>query len=287
MVYVVQLPYPKIPSRPKSRTRPLVVHAPQWLLLSLLLLVAAGCSTTTPPTTSPVLDFETALEVAEQRLEAGEPDAAIQGLLPFETTQASDPRRTLLLARAHFAAERYAESIDFAQQTVDLAPDDAQHQLWLGRALSERVQRVPALQKLPLARRLHDAFRRAVELDPENPGAHLALARFYSEAPPMAGGDNDLAFHHIERLLELEPATGHRRKGLILERLKRLEEAESELRTSLELDATNAETLREFGLFLVRQDRKAEALPLLEQSLEIEPDEDLRASVAKWQAEGT
>lgn len=259
------------------------------LLSPLLLLTVAGCSTTAPPTvtappatpqpppvtdspeTAPETALETALERAIELYTAKEFKIAEPQLLSLRKTHPENARVALYLGRVYFATERYREAVDQFQHAVDLEGDVALHHLWLGRTLGEQVQQIPTLQRLPLARRLHATFLRAVELDPESAEAHLALARFYSEAPPFAGGDPAAAQRHAERLAELDPAAGHRLQGRWFERDKKFDEAEAAYRAAITADPEDAESYQRAGELFERQGHPELAREMFERARELEP----------------
>ncbi len=67
----------------------------------------------------------------------------------------------------------------------------------LADALNQLLGLRGAGYRVLYASRARTAAHRAVELDPANPFAHLALAAFLASAPPVAGGDPQAAQHHL------------------------------------------------------------------------------------------
>ena len=147
---------------------------------------------------------------------------------PPTLTEAPPPEAALAYraAQEHFDGGRWAEAVAEAQRATDLDAETTDYQLMLGRALSERIHQLPVFNKLPMARRIEAAFLRAVELDPASIEGHIALARYYSEAPPIAGGDRGKAEHHARRLLELDPTEGHTMLAKLFDLWQRPEDAE-------------------------------------------------------------
>lgn len=144
---------------------------------------------------------------------------------PADAAAASPAAEAHIAAQGHFDAGRFAEAVTEAERATTLAPAEARHHLLLGRALSERIHQLPVFNKLPMARRIEAAFLRAVELDPASIEGQTALARYYSEAPPIAGGDVVKAEHHARLLLELDPLAGHRMLAKLFDLWKRPDEA--------------------------------------------------------------
>lgn len=178
-----------------------------------------------------------------------------------------------LLGRALFGQGRQEEAVDAFEAAIAIDGERADSHIWLGRSLAERIDQVPMLGRLPVAQRLHAAFLRAAELEPQRPAVHLALARFYSEAPPFAGGNPEKARYHVDRLLQLDPPSGHRNLAGILEREEKLEEAEREYLRALEVGPEDLESFRAAGDFFLRQQRPTRALETFESALEIDPED--------------
>jgi tetratricopeptide (TPR) repeat protein len=67
--------------------------------------------------------------------------------------------------------------------------------------------------KMGLSRRFHQEADRTLQLDPGNPYAHEALARFYWYAPVFAGGSKAKARQWVDKLIQLDPARGYALKA--------------------------------------------------------------------------
>jgi len=208
--------------------------------------------------------FESAFRHAIELYEAEDFATAETDLRSLRLAYPDNAQAALYLGRVYFASERYAEAVEELQHAVDLEGDLALHQLWLGRALGEHVQSVPAIYKLPLAKRIHATFLRALELDPTSSQAHLALARFYSEAPPFAGGNPAAARHHAQRLAELDPPASHRLQGRWFEGDKQFEKAEAAYRAAIDADPEDVESYQQAGEFFERQGRPELAAEMFE-----------------------
>lgn len=203
-------------------------HSHVQVLTTLLILatLVGGCAprvsqpVTTPPPSPPPTGVESTTT----------PETPLEGA----TRDAAEAYRTAL---DFFDQGLFSDAVSEAEKAVDLAPERAEHHLMLGRALSERIHQIPVFSKLPMARRLHDAFVRAVELDPKSVEGHTALARYYSEAPPVAGGDRTKAEHHARRLLELDPTAGHRMLAKLYTLWQEEEKAENHHGLAEELEA--------------------------------------------------
>jgi tetratricopeptide (TPR) repeat protein len=219
-------------------------------LVSILLLAfgLAGCASTPgkvrgdrPPEVPVEVGEPTAEAAAGQEelaraielFDGGELEAAEVRLLAFRQTHPENAAAALYLGRIYFEQQRYAESVGELEAAVALDDTEVEHYLWLGRALGERIHKVVFLLQVPMAKRILAAFTRAVELDPDSVRGHLALARFYSEAPPFAGGDREKALHHAAELIRLDPLEGYLRRAAIYERFGEADLAERDLLSAL------------------------------------------------------
>lgn len=167
----------------------MVTH--RWIVSAWMALSLAAC---------------TSLEAPDPNPAATPPSDGVPAAAPVPEDPVELALRT---AREHYDAGRFQGAIEGAEHALELDDQRAAAHFLLGQALSERIHQIPIFNQLPMARRLHQAFLRTVELDPESVEGHTALARFYSEAPPVAGGDPALAESHAERLVELDPVAGH------------------------------------------------------------------------------
>jgi tetratricopeptide (TPR) repeat protein len=112
------------------------------------------------------------------------------------------------------------------------------------------------------------AFRSALEIDPEHAGAWLHLGNALQRA-----ARRDEAADCFEQALRLDPSSSEAHNnlgGLLASRDP--DRAAGLLRSALRLDARNAEAHSNLANILARQGRLAEALKLYEQALRIDPD---------------
>ncbi len=121
----------------------------------------------------------------------------------------SDARAWILLTRAQLQSGRADDAVDSAEEAVELAPNNAQAQLWLGNSLGMRIGQVNMLRKMGMAPDLRDAFEAAVRLDPNLLEARTALIQFYLQAPSAIGGGVDKATAQIAEISRRNAVRGH------------------------------------------------------------------------------
>lgn len=163
--------------------------------LALALLLAA------PAAFANVADIESLLK-------ARDPGALAKAQAFVEANEAN-ARAWVLLARAQLQKGEADEAVESAEQAVELAPNDAQAQFWLGNSLGARIGQVNMLRKMALAPDLRDAFEAAVALDGNLLDARSALIQFYLQAPAAIGGGVEKAQAQQAEIAKRNPARGH------------------------------------------------------------------------------
>ena len=104
---------------------------------------------------------------------------------------AQDPANAEAIAakvEAILPAGRYDEAAKLSEQCIAAHPQVSNCHLWLGNALGTRAMSVGIMAAIGSAGTIRDAFRKAVELDPQNVDARMSLLIFYMQAPSIAGG---------------------------------------------------------------------------------------------------
>lgn len=162
-----------------------------------------------------------------------------------------------LLTWEHSATFRDMETL--WRRTVTLHPECRMAWLNLGDTYSRQRRSTEAIA----------AFRRGLEIDPNDAGAHndlgceLVLQNRAPEALP-----------HLERAVELRPiAEHHSNLGNALRRLGRVDEALAQYRRALELDPKHAAARNNLGAELAEAGRWEEARQQFAESLRARPDD--------------
>ncbi len=200
-----------------------------------------------------------ALAEAIRHFHAQELDAAEALLLDLEQAQPEHAEAAFYLGRVYLAQGRSQAAVQAIERSTRLDPESSTYQLGLAEALVARIDEVAVLFKLSVANRLRAAYEKAVELDPENLAARIAVARFHAEAPAIAGGNPATSERQLDEIRRRDPALAHVAQALIHERLGRLEKAEEELATAVVIDPDSVVSWREAGLFYLRRQRPEEA----------------------------
>jgi tetratricopeptide (TPR) repeat protein len=231
----------------------------------------------------------TAQALAE--LETGRDDAARQRLQGLLAEDPSDLAVRRLLAEALAAAGRHEEALQELDEARALAPEDPELLFSLGiaslragqiEAAEARFEELFRRRPIPATRvllgrtyrdfgeyeRARRELRRALELDPRTPRAHLYLGTLHLLAEGRA--ELDQAIAELERELELyrEDPTANLFLGMALVEGRRHAAALAPLESARRDPSTAAEASHFLGRALLGLDRPAEAVAALRRALD-------------------
>lgn len=98
-----------------------------------------------------------------------------------------------------YRAMEFDQAADLFEEAIAADPQNAELYAWLAITLS-RNDDLEGAEKLA---------RRALEIDPNNSFAHAVLARLYNpQFISLEGADADIAWKHLNKAVELDPANG-------------------------------------------------------------------------------
>jgi len=170
---------------------------------TLLLAVAVG-GIPAGPRAAPPADLAGAIALYDARHYA----AAQRILERLAVVRPDDPEVNFRLGRIALWFDDEARGRAWLEQAARAAPRDARIQDALGDAYGLTAQRAGLLTRFWWARKCQAAYRRAVELDPQNPDYHWSLLRYCRQAPRMAGGGIDQAYAEAAVIRRLDPMQG-------------------------------------------------------------------------------
>ncbi len=227
---------------------------------------------------SPILaeapDLETgALAEAVRQFHSQELETAESLLLAIQNVQPKNAEAAFYLGRVYLAQGRSQAAVEALEHATRLSPESSTFQFWLAEALVARIGEVAVLFKLGIANRMRVAYEKAVELDPENLEARVAVARYHAQAPIIAGGNPAMVTRQLDEIRRRDPAMAHVAQGLIHEQLGRPDPAAEELETAVRVDPESVVSWREAGLFYQRRQRWQDAQRSFDEVLARQPDD--------------
>lgn len=177
-------------------------------------------------------------EAADAYLAAAEADpedaAALYNAARARTYQARE-------TEGDAAVPLYEEAVGYAQQAIELAPDDPEAHLALARAWGRLAQYRGVLESLNLASLIKRELDATLALNPDHDGALHALALWHASVPWVFGGRTEQVRPLFERAIEINPTVLHHLEyGETLLELGDPGAARRQLELALELPAPTA-----------------------------------------------
>jgi tetratricopeptide (TPR) repeat protein len=211
--------------------------------------------------------------LANALLQQGRVEEATAMLQQTLDEQPADAMAHQLLCRVLYSQEMADKAIHECEMAAVNAPSDSNTQMWLGRAYGLKASHASPLVALGLARKVHIAFERAIELDATNVHAMNDLGEYYVAAPAIIGGGLDKAQALAATMLPLYPVQSHRLSALIAEKKKDIATAESEFKNAVAAGKT-PEAYIDLGHFYRRQNQPDKVLTALQAGIEADRRRD-------------
>lgn len=202
---------------------------------------------------------ETALETAAAALKSGDLAAADAALAPLATAEKPDPAALHLLSQVRLAQKNTKDAAALAEKAAQLAPTNADYHAQFGIALSARMPELGFMQQAMVAGKMRKSFEKAVELDPKNLNALIGLARYFANAPEIAGGSLTKAAEFAARVKEIDPFLGELELGRIADRGEKSADALAHFQAAAQLRPDAAGAHFSCGRMLAKLGRKDEA----------------------------
>jgi len=168
------------------------------------------------------------LEEGQALIAAGKTSQARSILEDCASGDSPNPRAAFLLGQSYLFGRDPDRAALWLERATILDAGSSESQYWLGRAYGEQALRASVLHQPALAKKVHRAFERSVELDPENLSARMALVEYGVRAPGFLGGSAERARLQAEEIRRRDPLKGHHAFGLIAEHQKRFDDAARE-----------------------------------------------------------
>ncbi|WP_445428207.1 tetratricopeptide repeat protein [Alishewanella sp. HL-SH05] len=129
-------------------------------------------------------------------------------LTPLVNAKTKDAALLAALGRTELSLGNVELAEKLLARALKNAPEQAQYQFWYGQANCESAQKASMFSALSAAKRCAKAFATAVELAPDNAQYLQALAKYYAQAPSIAGGDKEQALQLSKQLQLTSPLQG-------------------------------------------------------------------------------
>jgi len=185
----------------------------------------------------------------------------------------------LRAAQCYYELGDYDSSLTYANKAKELNPEQADPELLMGDLFEAQKDHVQAI----------NAYRRALELEGNNPAVMISLARAY-----LRFGRYSSAKELLNGALSIDPESGmaHQYLGYVQLKLKETDEAVESYRQAITLDENDWMARKGLGVAYILMSTKSENAEQLQAlaveqwhiSLQIKPDQPrLREWVRKYQ----
>jgi tetratricopeptide (TPR) repeat protein len=202
-----------------------------------------------------------------QLLNQGRVDEAGSILKDVLAKQPHNAQAHQFLCRMDYAQDLGDAAVRECELATQYDTSSSQDQMWLGRAYGLKASQANMLSAFGVAKKVHVAFERAVELDPTNVEAMSDLGQFYVNAPGIVGGGVDRAQDLAGKLLPRSAARGHRLRGQIATKKNDPGTAENEFKAAIAA-AKSPEAWVDVAIFYQTHGQPDKAVAALRSSIE-------------------
>jgi tetratricopeptide (TPR) repeat protein len=177
-----------------------------------------------------------------------------------------------LVGRNQYMLGEYKKATETLDKALNLAPENADIALWLGRSYGRRAETSSPFTAPGHASKARQYFERSVKLNPVNMEALSDLFEYYMEAPGFLGGGMDKAEKIAGQIADVDVGEGHWAQARLAEKRKELSSAEEQLRRAIEASPQRIGRFIDMARFLAKQGRFQEADQNIEHAEKIAPN---------------
>lgn len=182
-----------------------------------------------------------------------------QALAVLDRVPNKDVDTLQLIGLCHFMQGDYKQAGDAFEKALVLAPRSSELHRLMGNVYGRRAETGSVFTAPGNAKKAHQYFEQAVELDPNNREAAANLFEYYLEAPGFLGGGLDKAQTMVAHLTRLDTPGGHHALAQLEGKRKNYAAAEEQLRRAIELAPHQAGRLVDLAKFLADRGRVKES----------------------------
>ncbi len=211
------------------------------------------------------------IQLAQRDFNAGNYALAISTLEPLVAESSSNAEAFFWLGRSYYEISDYDSAVARLEKAALLDSKNSLYQQWLGRAYGGMADRD---RSFSLAKKVKRQFQLAVDLSPSNLEARRDLEEYCLDAPWIVGGSKDEALEQVNAIAAIDPIQGHLARAVYdREALKRLEDAESEIRQVLAADPKTPDPYLETAQFFQSENKPAEMAQSIQAAARVSPND--------------
>ncbi|MBZ5634441.1 MAG: tetratricopeptide repeat protein [Acidobacteriia bacterium] len=182
-----------------------------------------------------------------------------QALAILDRIPEKDVDTLQLAGQCHFMRGDYKQANEAFEKALALAPRSSELHRLIGTVYGRRAETGSVFTAPGNARKAHQYFEEAVELDPNNREAVANLFEYYLEAPGIMGGGIDKAETLVKHIAKLNPAAAFHAQAQLESKRKRYDVAEAELRHAIQVAPQDVGRLIDLAKFLSDRGRMKES----------------------------
>lgn len=126
----------------------------------------------------------------------------------------------------------------------------------------------------PTYMRALDQYKAAVKVNPDHLGAHIGLARYYTNAPAIGGGSIAKAKEHAAEIARIEPYLGRVEYAFIALKEQRYADAEEQFSEAVALNDKEAWIHFELAKLQQQSGKMLEAKEGYEKTVALDPEHE-------------
>lgn len=209
---------------------------------------------------------------AAELLKKNDLPAAEALLTPLTGADGNDAAAFFQLGQLRLRQQKATEAVAAYEKATSLDGTKPEYFSQLGIAISMKMQGANFMVQAVTAPKMKKAFEKSVALDPNHVGGLIGLARYYTNAPEIAGGSLEKAAEFATRVQKIVPHLGESELGRIAERNEDFATALAHFDAADRLKPGQAGTILSSGRMLAKLGRNDEARVRFEAALKINPE---------------
>ena len=178
-----------------------------------------------------------------------------------------------LTGKNYFMLGELKKATESFEQTIALAPMNAEYALWLGRTYGRRAETGGWMVAGFHASKARQYLEKAVALSPHYNEALNDLFAYYLEAPGFLGGGWDKAEAIALRIAERSPAEYHFAEAQLADKRKEYPAAEQQFRRAMELAPREVGRVIDLASYLAKRGRMEESETVFAQAEKMKPND--------------
>ena len=193
-------------------------------------------------------------------------------LAAYVSEHADSSEAVFMLGKAESCLGNYQVAEEKIKAAIALDDSVGEYYAELGSVMIARAQTLDMFEAGPIYMGAVEQFRKSVAVDPDNLHGHIALCRYYWNAPEVGGGSIVRAKEEAAEVERLNPYLGKVEYALIAKKEGRTDDAVARFEELVAMDEKNVWAQVELGKLYRAQGKLPEAKAMIEKALALDPE---------------